>query len=140
MTDDRAPLDHEVLRAIARTLRTDDRVDAVVVERGERPGEHERLVVTMDAARFPDTVRDSRLEIQWYRNDDFNVHYVEDHADGTVWQCRWDHQSTAHSARGHFHPPPDAGNPVDVAFPDDYRDVIAAIMGAVRERIEALWR
>ena len=140
MADDRAPLDEVILRSIAGTLRTDERVESVVRKWGEEPGEHARLVVTIDGDRFPDTVREARLEIQWYRNDDFDVQYVEEHADGTVWRCRWDRQSTPHSSREHFHPPPDAGEPVDVSFPDDYRDTIAAILGTIPGHIEALWQ
>lgn len=140
MADDRAPLDEAILQSIVGTLRTDDRVESVVRKSGDEPGEHERLVVTIDGDRFPDTVREVRLEIQWYRNDDFNVQYVEEHADGTVWRCRWDRQSTPHRSRERFHPPPDAGEPVDVTFPEDYRDTIAAILGTIGERIDAHWQ
>ena len=146
MTDANAPIDEAVLQAIARTLRTDGRVAEVVLVSGDGTDDHKHLAVTLDSARYPTSVHAAYLEIQWYRNDGFNVHYAETHTDdtndnrSTVWQCRWDRQSSTHNTREHFHPPPDAGEPTDVQFPDDYRSVVSIVLGAVRARIEELWR
>jgi hypothetical protein len=143
MPDANAPIDEAILQAIARTLRTDDRVEKVVLVSGEGTDEHKHLAVTFDPTRYPESVRGARLEIQWYRNAGFNIHYTETHTDDSgsgVWQCRWDRQSSTHSTREHFHPPPDAGEPTDTDFPDDYRNVLSMILAAVRARIDELWQ
>ncbi|WP_160135418.1 hypothetical protein [Halococcus salsus] len=146
MSDPNAPIDEAILKAIARTLRTDDQVVEVVLIAGEGTAEHKHLAVTFDPARYPAPVREANLEIQWYRNDGFNMHYTETHIDdiddggSNVWQCRWDRQSSTHSTREHFHPPPDAGEPTDSRFPDDYRSVLSMVLAAVRARIEELWQ
>jgi hypothetical protein len=141
-----APIDEAILQAIARTLRTDDRVEEVVLVSGEGTDDHKHLAVTLDPTRYPESVRGVYLEIQWYRNDGFNMHYTETHIDdiddggSNVWQCRWDRQSSTHSTREHFHPPPDAGEPTDTHFPDDYRSVLSMVLAAVRARIDELWQ
>jgi hypothetical protein len=133
-----APVDEEVLRSMATTFRTDDRVASVRFI-GADADEHKHLAVELDEARYPERIRKARLETQWYRNDGFNAHYVEAHADGEVWQCRWDRHANDHSAPGQFHPPPDAGEPTDVDFPEDYRDVTSVVLGAIQGRIDAVW-
>jgi len=138
MGSDYAPIDAAILESIAGRFRTDENVAEVTLALGDVEG-HQRLVVTLDPDRYPDFVATARLEVQWYRNDGFNVHYVETHADGDPWQCRWDRQRNPHNERGHFHPPPDAADPVDVEYPDDYRDVLSAIRVVIRDRIGALW-
>lgn len=139
MDEANAPVDEEVLRSMAATLRTDDRVADVRLVPGADADEHKHLAVEFDEDRYPASIRNVRLEIQWYRNDGFNAHYVETHVDDEVWQCRWDRHSNAHSAPSHFHPPPDAGEPTDAHFPDDYRDVTSLVLGAIQERIDAVW-
>jgi hypothetical protein len=146
MSDANAPIDKAILQAIARTLRTDDRVEEVVFVSGKGTDEHKHLAVTLDPTRYPESVRRVRLEIQWYRNDGFNIHYTETHTNDTddggsdVWQCRWDRQSSTHSTREHFHPPPDAGKPTNTQFPNDYRSVLSMILTAIRARIDELWQ
>ncbi|WP_459883056.1 hypothetical protein [Halorubrum gandharaense] len=82
----------------------------------------------------------ARLEIRWYRNDDFNIHYQEERRDG-VWKCRWDRQPNSHNSRDHFHPPPDASrhNAEDAQWPSDHRDVCRLVLDRLEERIEKLW-
>lgn len=146
MTDANAPIDEAILQAIARTLRTDDQIEEVILVSGDETDDHKHLAVTFDSARYPGSVHGAHLEIQWYRNDGFNIHYTEIHTDDTsddghtVWQCRWDRQLSTHSTREHFHPPPEAGEPTDVQFPDDYRSVVSMVLAAVRARIEELWQ
>ncbi|MCU4742769.1 hypothetical protein OB955_21755 [Halobacteria archaeon AArc-m2/3/4] len=81
-----------------------------------------------------------RLEIRWYRNDDFNVHYQEERLD-SVWKCRWDRHPSAHNSRDHFHPPPDASrtDAEDAQWPTDHRDVCRLVLDRLEERIETLW-
>jgi len=82
----------------------------------------------------------TRLEIRWYRNDDFNVHYQEARRE-SVWKCRWDRHPNSHNSRGHFHPPPDASRTTaeDAQWPDDHRDVCRLVIDYVVDRIETLW-
>jgi hypothetical protein len=146
MPDANAPIDEAILQTIAQTLRTDDRIGEVVLVSGEGTDDHKHLAVTLEPTRYPEFVHTVRLEIQWYRNDGFNIHYTEIHTSDTddserdVWQCRWDRQSSTHSTREHFHPPTDAGEPTDTNFPDDYRNVLSMVLTAVRARIDELWQ
>ena len=143
MSNANAPIDEAILQAVAQTLRTDDRVEEVILVSSEETGEHKHLAVTLDATRYPEPIHDVRLEIQWYRNDGFNIHYRETHTDDSdsdVWQCRWDRQLSTHNTREHFHPPPDAGEPTDTHFPDDYRSVLSLVLAAIRARIDELWQ
>jgi hypothetical protein len=80
------------------------------------------------------------LDIRWYRNDDFSIHYRETRSDGT-WQCRWDRHPNAHNARDHFHPPRDASQTEaeDAHWPADHRDVIGPVLDRIEERIDSLW-
>lgn len=82
-----------------------------------------------------------RLEIRWYRNDDFSVHYQEERQD-SVWKCRWDRHPNTHNSRDHFHPPPEAGrrNAEDAERPVDHRDVCRLVLDRLEERIETLWK
>jgi len=81
-----------------------------------------------------------RLEIRWYRNDDFDVQYREQRRD-SAWKCRWDRHPNAHNSRDHFHPPPDAGrtDAEDAQWPSDHRDVIGVVFDRIENRIETLW-
>jgi hypothetical protein len=84
-------------------------------------------------------VANACIEVQWDGNDAFTIHYVETHAEGGTWRWRWDRQRNPHNEREHFHRSPDAADPIDVEYPEDYRDVLSAIRIVVRDRIETLW-
>ncbi|WP_129114040.1 hypothetical protein [Halegenticoccus tardaugens] len=136
----RGPIDSAVLESfrdrvrghslVARTggARTDGRLTA--------------LVLHLDADRYPATVLEASVEIQWYVNDEYNFHYRERHDEGTVWQCRWDRHPNPHAADAHFHGPPDADatnvvdDPVTVTHP---ADVLTRTMANVDDRIADLW-
>jgi hypothetical protein len=82
----------------------------------------------------------ARFEIRWYRNDDFNFLYQEEHRDGT-WKCRWDRHPNTHNSRDHFHPPLVASrtNTEDAQWPTEYRDVSRLVLDRIEERIEMRW-
>ncbi|MFC6719561.1 hypothetical protein ACFQGT_13775 [Natrialbaceae archaeon GCM10025810] len=107
---------------------------AEIVEEGKL---HLRVDVSGDY--YPSEVS-ARLEIRWYRNDDFTVHYREVRRDG-AWMCRWDRHPNAHNSRDHFHPPPNASrtDAEDAQWPDDHRDVTRLVLDRIEERIETLW-
>ena len=136
MVDEYAPIDTVVPESIAKRYRTDESVSAVELALGDIDG-HQGLTITFDPEHYPDRVGNARLDVQWYRNDGFNFHHVETHANGGIWQCRWDRQRNPHSDRAHFYPPPDAGDPIDVECPDDYRDVLSTIRVVIHDRVEA---
>ena len=128
-------------------------IDRPVLERmrsrftGLRPVESAEFVdegrlylrVELSGAYYP---RDgaARIEIRWYRNDDFSVHYREERED-RGWQCRWDRHPNAHNSRAHFHPPPEASraDAEDAEWPTDHRDVCRLVFEFVEERVETLW-
>lgn len=139
MVEERRAIDAAILESIAGRFRTDEGVEAVRLALGDIDG-HQRLTIVLDPDRYPPHVVGARLEVQWYKNDGFNIHYVETHDGGSHWQCRWDRQRNPHNEREHFHPPPSAGDPVDVEYPEDYRDVLSTIRVVIRSRIETLWK
>jgi len=138
MADERGAIDAAILESIAGRYRTDEHVKQVRLTLGDVEG-RQRLTITLDPDRYPDHVLKARIEVQWYRNDGFNAYYVETHAEGGTWQCRWDRQRNLHNEREHFHPPPDATDAVDTEYPEDYRDVLSAVRIVIRNRIAALW-
>jgi hypothetical protein len=106
---------------------------AKIVEEGRL-----HLRVALSDEYYPGDVS-ARFEIRWYRNDDFNIHYQEEHQDGT-WKCRWDRHPNVHNSRAHFHPPPAAQTAgEDASWPEDHRDVVALVLREVEARIRALW-
>jgi len=88
---------------------------------------------------YPASVDEATLTVRWYTNDDFKLHYREQHADHT-WECRWDRHPNPHNTRDHFHPPPTAPTPGDDdSWPTDHRDVLRLVLDEVEDRIAALW-
>jgi len=130
-----APIDRPVLERIRSRLSGSRTVEsAEVVEARDQ-----HLRVELAAEYYPGEVA-ARFEIRWYRNDDFAVHYQEEHLDAT-WKCRWDRHPNAHNSRDHFHPPPAAGrtDAEDAEWPSDHRDVIRSAFDRIAERVETLW-
>ena len=107
---------------------------AEIVEKGKL---HLRIELSGDY--YPGSVS-AHIEIRWYRNDDFNFHYQEEHEDIT-WLCRWDRHPNTHNSREHFHPPPSASrtDAEDAQWPADHRDVSQLVLDCIEERIETLW-
>jgi len=130
-----APMDRAVLERM-RPLFVGGRTftSAEIVEEGRL-----HLRVEVSGEYYPDETS-ARLEVRWYRNDDFNVHYQEERRDG-VWKCRWDRHPNTHDSRDHFHPPPDAGraDAEGAEWPNDHRDVCRLVLDRLEERIERLW-
>jgi len=78
------------------------------------------------------------LTVRWYTNDDFKLHYREQHANhtwsagGTGTRIRTIHETTS--------TPPTAPTPgEDTSWPDDHRDVVALVLDEIEDRITALW-
>jgi len=107
---------------------------AEIIEEGKQS-----LRVELSDIYFPGSVS-AHIDIRWYRNDDFNIHYQETRED-SVWTCRWDRHPNAHNSRDHFHPPPVANrtDAVDAQWPGDHRDMGQVVLDRIEERIETLW-
>lgn len=130
-----APIDRSVLERMQSRFAGRRMFESVdLIEEGKL-----HLRVELSSDYYPRNAS-ARLEMRWYRNDDFNVHYQEQQQD-TVWKCRWDRHPSSHNSRNHFHPPPDASrtNAEDAQWPPDHRDVCRLILDCVEERIETLW-
>lgn len=130
-----APIDRAVLeRMRSRFVAARTFESAEILEKGKL---HLRAEVTSEY--YPHEAS-ACIEIRWYRNDDFSVHYQEERQD-SVWACRWDRHPNAHNSRDHFHPPPDASrtDAEDARWPTDHRDVCRLVLEHVEERIEGLW-
>jgi len=157
-----APIDRSALEAIGEIARSHELVASAEVNDALPSADgHAQVVVALDARQYPSPVTDAILKIQWYENDDYNLHYRErrsDNGDRTtedvdadwtnkedgVWQCRWDRHPNPHdAAREHFHPPPGADSeptedPID---PGDVSPqyVLSRTLAWIRERIENCW-
>ena len=130
-----APIDRSVLERIqSRFARSHTVATAKILEE-----EKLHLRVALSDDYYPGD-GSARLEIRWYRNDDFNVHYREAQHDST-WQCRWDRHPNVHNTREHFHPPPAASrtDAEDAQWPSDHRNVCRLVFDYIEERIETLW-
>lgn len=135
-----APIDTAVLETIRDRLRTHSLVDSVRMEQTDGP--ISQLVVAIDPDRYPDHVNEARLEIQWFRNEDYNFHYIETHRSGGVWQCRWDRHPNPHAARTHFHPPPEGRSNAAVDDQPENRQptpMVTRTLANIRERIDQHW-
>jgi hypothetical protein len=130
--------DWGVLDALSTRATTHPLLASVVRDR-----EASELVVTVAPKRYPDRVERATLAVTWYVDDCYRFHYRERHADGTVWQCRWDRHPNPHAAERRFHRPP-AGGAGDVVddpnAPAAPEDALTRVLAAVRDRIDDLWR
>lgn len=134
-TEDEAPIDHAVLEGIRDRLQTSDEFSAVTIETIPRT----RLLATYDQAYYPAAVERVHLEIRWFTNDDFDIHYHEEHVDDQ-WDCRWDRHPNTHNSREHYHPPPHGQLPAqNASFPDEHWDMLGLVTQKTRERITELW-
>jgi hypothetical protein len=130
-----APIDRAVLERMRSRFAGSRMFEAVeIVEDGNL-----HLRVDLSSDYYP-SEGSARLEIRWYRNDDFTIHYREERPE-TSWMCRWDRHPNAHNSRSHFHPPPDASrtDAENTPWPATHRDVISVVLDRIEARIETLW-
>lgn len=131
-----APIDFDRLNAIAERFTTDDRLIEVEVQPEFAP---DRIVCRYDPGFYPQRVQSARLEIVWFENGDFSLHYREVHEDG-AFDYRWDRHPSAHNTRDHVHPGPDARTPGDdTSHPAEWRDVLSMVLGEIEDRQRAFW-
>jgi hypothetical protein len=130
-----APIDRSVLEHVRSRFASSRMFESAEMVEGEKL----HLRVELSREYYPNEVS-ARVEIRWYRNEDFTVHYQEDRQ-RSAWQCRWDRHPNAHNSRDHFHPPPAASrtDAENARWPDDHRDVIRLALDRIEARIELLW-
>ena len=131
-----APIDFDRLDAIRKRFVADDRFSNID-ENPEFAPEH--LVCVYDQRFYPNRVQSARLEVVWFENGDFSLHYHEEHETGE-FDHRWDRHPSGHNARDHIHPGPDAPTPGDdTSHPADWRDVLSMVLSEIEARQRAFW-
>lgn len=131
-----APVDFDRLAIIEERLATDARFVRIT----ERPDfAPDRLICVYNPRFYPHSVEAARLEIVWFENGDFSVHYHETHTEG-AFDHRWDRHPSTHNTRDHVHPGPTAPTPGDDAsHPRDWRDVLSTVLSEVEDRQRGFW-
>ena len=131
-----APVDFDRLDAIRVRVAADGRFSQIDDGPAFAP---ERLVCVYDQQFYPGWVRTARLEIVWFENGDFSLHYHEEHE--TEEFChRWDRHPSGHNARDHVHPGPNAPTPgEDSSHPADWRDVLSMVLSEIEDRQRSFW-
>lgn len=131
-----APIDFDRLAVIRERFTTDDRFHRIDGQPASAP---EGLVCVYDQRFYPKRVRTARLEIVWFENGDFSLHYREEHETGD-FDHRWDRHPSGHNARDPVYPGPDAPTPGDDAsHPEDWRDVLSMVLSEIEDRQRAFW-
>lgn len=131
-----APIDFDRLGVIEERFSTDERFTRIDARPEFAP---DRLVCRYDHRFYPGSVRAARLEIVWFENGDFSLHYHEGHED-RAFDHRWDRHPSDHNTRDHIHPGPDAPSPGDdTVHPADWRDVLAMALQEIEDRQRAFW-
>lgn len=131
-----APVDFDRLETIGERLAADNRFTGIEAHPEFAP---DRLVCLYDTRFYSEDVQTARLEIVWFENGDFSLHYHETHHEG-AFDHRWDRHPSGHNARNHVHPGPNAPTPgEDTSYPTDWRDVLSTVLTEIEERQRALW-
>lgn len=132
------PPDRQTLRLIERHLDS----DPIVAETEFDPDAYEPrlLQALLDVGRYPDPILAARIDIRWFTTQDFSFHYLEEHEDGELWECRWDRHPNAHNTRVHFHNPPSASKITDLDLPSIHPlEVYSTVLVAIEQRMDTLW-
>lgn len=131
-----ASVDFDRLAVIAERLRTDERFARVTSRPSFAP---DRLVCVYEPGFYPSGVQTVRLEVVWFENGDFSIHYHETHSAGS-FDHRWDRHPSSHNTRDHVHPGPHAPTPgIDASHPLDWRDVLSMVLSEVEKRQRGFW-
>jgi hypothetical protein len=133
---DGGPIDFDRLDLIRERFAADERFTRIDEQPAFAP---ERLVCVYDQRFYPERVQTARLEVVWFENGDFSIHYHETHRTG-AFDHRWDRHPSSHNARDHLHPGPDASTPgEDTSHPPDWRDVLSMVLTEIEGRQRSFW-
>lgn len=138
-TDDAggAPVGFDRLDRIYDRLAGDERFARI--ER-QPPTMSDQPVCAYDDRLAPSSVDRATLEVVWFENDEFSIHYHETHEDGS-FDHRWDRHPSGYNIHDHVHPGPDAPTPEqDATHPTDWCDVLTEVLAAVDERQRVFWQ
>ncbi|WP_254524494.1 hypothetical protein [Natrinema caseinilyticum] len=131
-----APIDFDRLDIIRGRLSRDERFVRIDEHSEFAPN---RLVCVYDNRFYPNNIRTAQLEIVWFENGDFTLHYHEEQ-DTETFDHRWDRHPSDHNTRDHIHPGPDALTPgEDASHPADWRDVLSMALVEIEERQRGFW-
>jgi hypothetical protein len=135
---DRVPeIDRAVLEAIRDRLRTAPQIETAEIVVADW---QTKLEATLTAVATPAAIDRRFLDIRWYTNGDFRIHYQEEWPDRT-WCQRFDRHPNEHNDRDHLHPPPDAATPgEDRTWPSKFEAVLKLVVDGVRTRTDSLWQ
>ena len=130
-------LDEALLRTVAARLGKLTLVEGISVFPATKP---ESVVARFDLRYYPERIDLVVLELRAYLDGAFHVTYREEW-NGESWMCRWDRYENPHSARDHFHRPPEARteDAVDRDYPTDFLAVIELVLETVDRRVGEVW-
>lgn len=132
-----APVDFDRLDAICERLAAGDRFSRIEDQPAFAP---DRLVCVYDQRFYPERIHTARLEVVWFENGDFSLHYHEEHQAGG-FDHRWDRHLSDHNSRDHVYPGPEAPTPgEDTSHPSDWRDVLSMVLSEIEDRQRAFWK
>ena len=136
--DDSVPeIDRGILEAVRDRLHTAPQIETAVIAVAEG---QTKLEATLTPKATPSRIERRFLDIRWYTNGDFRIHYQEDWRDRT-WCQRWDRHPNEHNDRDHFHQPPAAATPgEDHTWPGEFQAVLKLVVDGVRTRTDSLWQ
>lgn len=137
-----APVDFDLLDLIRERLCTSDRFRGAEYRPDFAP---ESVVFYLEPGFYPSTVTDVKLEVKWFENGDFSIHYQENYVEGVDtpgerpgFAHRWDRHPNPHNSDDHVHPGPDAPTPgVDADHPQHWQDVLGMVVEGIDERRNA---
>jgi len=135
-SDGGAPVDFARLDEIADRFAGDRRFARVIAEPSGAP---DQIRCVYSERLYPQPVSAAHVEIVWFENDDFSIHYHESHRNG-AFDHRWDRHPSGHNTRDHVHPRPDAPTPGrDADHPVDWRDVLSTVLAEIEQRQRGFW-
>ena len=131
-----APIDFDRLDTIRERLAAGDRFSPIEDQPAFAP---DRLVCVYDQRFYSERIHTARLEVVWFENGDFSLHYHEEHQT-SKFDHRWDRHPSDHNTRDHVHPGPEAPTPGDdTSHPPDWRDVLSMALSEIEDRQRAFW-
>lgn len=97
------------------------------------------LRINLDSDAYPEIISAVRLDVRWFTNGDYSVHYLEDAAvEDELYQCRWDRHPKTDAPRTHFHPPPDAKCVESSSLEPHHLDVLFTMLDWATDRVAGL--
>jgi len=84
--DETGPPDRQTLRLLEKHLSS----DSLVAETEFDPDSYEPRILRalLDTGQYPESTTAVRVDIRWFTTGDFSMHYVEEHSNGELWECR----------------------------------------------------